>query len=333
MFGGDLQVEGAAEEAALVPVHLGDEDEYAGEIGTQNLHDPIMPGSIERSCRACGRPDPVLVLDLGSQPAADHFPSVGHPGPDPTHPLALRLCAACGLAQLDRDDTDAEEPRAVEPAALRLQAAAAVAELAAAGCLTEGATAAEFGSPHGGSWQQLLAGHGVQAVGTEPADLVLDCFGMMHEADQAAAVQARADRLAPAGTLLLQFHSIAAILRQGQWNALRHGHFAYYSLTTLIPLLATAGLRVRRAWEFDLYGGTVLIAADRTPAADRRTSPADDNPSAGGLPTTTPLPTAPPTTPCPASWPTKRPWGSPIPSDCAPCRSRPTWTPAGCTGS
>ncbi len=77
--------------------------------------------------------------------------------------------------------------------------------------------------------------------------MIIDCFGMMHAADQAAAVAERAARLAPGGTLLLQFHSLAAIVRQGQWNALRHGHYAYYSATALSAMLAAAGLRpVRR---------------------------------------------------------------------------------------
>jgi hypothetical protein len=61
--------------------------------------------------------------------------------------------------------------------------------------------------------------------------------------------------------LLLQFHSLITILSQGQWNALRHGHFAYYSLTALIRLLDAAGMSVATAWEFHLYGGTVLVAA------------------------------------------------------------------------
>ena len=42
---------------------------------------------------------------------------------------------------------------------------------------------------------------------------------------------------------------------------LRHGHFAFYSLTTLMCLLSAVGMRVVTAWEFDLYGGTVLVAA------------------------------------------------------------------------
>jgi len=49
--------------------------------------------------------------------------------------------------------------------------------------------------------------------------------------------------------------TIETIVEQGQWNALRHGHFAYYSLTALMYLLSTVGMRVATAWEFDLYGG------------------------------------------------------------------------------
>jgi hypothetical protein len=61
--------------------------------------------------------------------------------------------------------------------------------------------------------------------------------------------------------LLLQYHSIVTIVQQGQWNALRHGHFAYYSLTTLMRCLGAVGMSVVKAWTFDLYGGTVLLAA------------------------------------------------------------------------
>ena len=32
----------------------------------------------------------------------------------------------------------------------------------------------------------------------------------------------------------MQFHTVAAIVRSGFWNALRHGHFAYYSTPVLV---------------------------------------------------------------------------------------------------
>jgi len=218
----------------------------------------------ENACRACRGRTGDLVLDLGLQPACDYFPSRDEPGPDPAYPLQMWLCADCGLAQLAADPTTPEEARGTEPAALTAQAADAVSRVAAAGLLAGRATAAEYGSPHGGSWLGLLAARGLTPVaGDQPADVVVDCFGMMHARAQAAALTSRAARMKDGGMLLLQYHSLSAIVRQGQWNALRHGHYAYYSTTALVTMLAAAGLRARTAWSFDLYGGTVLLAAHR----------------------------------------------------------------------
>ncbi len=213
-------------------------------------------------CRACRSAAGHVVLDLGSQPACDYFPPCDDPGPDPVYPLQMWLCSGCGLAQLLDDPTVPEEPRGTEPAALVAQAADAVHRVAAAGLLPDGARVAEYGSPHGGSWLGLLADWGLKPVDdAAPAEVILDCFGMMHAADQAAALAERAARLAPGGVLLLQYHSLDTIIRLGQWNALRHGHYAYYSTTALSAMLGAVGFVPRQAWRFDLYGGTVLLAA------------------------------------------------------------------------
>ncbi|NUP29157.1 MAG: transferase [Nocardia sp.] len=203
----------------------------------------------------------VAVLDLGAMPAADHFPPADtdpHPG-EAAHPLAMVMCRSCGLAQLAHDDTVTAEPRGVEPRALREQAADAVRRVSGAGLL-RGRTVREFASPHGGSWLELLADRGFTVTGG-PADVVLDSFGLMHERDQAAAVAGRAAAVAPGGVLLLQYQPLHTIVTQSQWNALRHGHFAYYSLRVLRDMLATAGMSVVTVWDFELYGGTVLLAA------------------------------------------------------------------------
>jgi hypothetical protein len=216
------------------------------------------------SCRACGQPAGHLVLDLGEQPACDFFPPFGDPGPDPVYPLQMWLCSSCGLAQLLADPTVPEEPRGAEPAALVAQAADAVARVTKAGLLPERGVVAEYGSPHGGSWLSLLTSRGLVPAGDgRQADVILDCFGLMHAADQRAALAERAARTAPGGVLLLQYHSLNTIVRRGQWNALRHGHFAYYSTTALTAMLAEVGFSPVTAWRFDLYGGTVLLAAGR----------------------------------------------------------------------
>ena len=77
--------------------------------------------------------------------------------------------------------------------------------------------------------------------------------------------------------LLLQYHALDTIIRYGQWNALRHGHYAYYSATALAAMLAAQGFSARRAWQFNLYGGTVLLAASRD--ADTGVTPDGSVPS------------------------------------------------------
>jgi hypothetical protein len=213
------------------------------------------------ACRGCGKTELSRVLDLGKVPAADYFPLVTDSvrADEASHKLAMDVCDLCGLAQLADDDTTADEPRGVEPQALKAQAEDAVDRVATAGWLT-GTTVMEFGSPHGGSWIPLLTKRGFEVVDSQ-ADVVLDCFGIMHEPDQRGAFERRARVTHPGGTLLLQYHSIMTIVTQRQWNALRHGHFAYYSLTTLRRLLGDVGMSIAAAWEFDLYGGSVLLAA------------------------------------------------------------------------
>jgi len=213
------------------------------------------------ACRGCGMPDLQRVLDLGRVPAADDFPRITDSVRDDeaSHFLAMDMCTVCGLAQLADDDTTTAEPRGIEPQALKDQAAEAVRRVHESGRL-QGRTVREYGSPHGGTWLPLLAEHGF-TVHDDPADIVIDSFGIMHDPNQRAAFTERAAATAPDGLLLLQFHSLATIVRLAQWNALRHGHFAYYSASALVRLLDDAGMRAVDAWTFDLYGGTVLLAA------------------------------------------------------------------------
>lgn len=218
----------------------------------------------EIACRFCRSTSGDVVLDAGRQPAADSFPLVTDLRPDPTHPLRMWLCAACHLAQLVEDPTTPEEARGLEPQALLDQAADAVSRVAKAGLFEPGQVVAEYSSPHGGSWLDLLTTAGLRAAAPEErVDVLVDNIGMMHDADQAAGLAVRSDRLHDDGVLLFQFHSLASIVGEGQWNALRHGHYAYYSTPTLVRMLETVDLHVTTAFWFPLYGGTVLLAASR----------------------------------------------------------------------
>jgi hypothetical protein len=101
------------------------------------------------------------------------------------------------------------------------------------------------------------------AADRSPVDVVVDGFGLTHNIDQAAALAERTRRLAPGGLLLLQYQSLAGILRSGQWNVVRHGHYAYHSTEALLAMLGVVGFGAVHAWQFDLYGGTVVLAARR----------------------------------------------------------------------
>jgi hypothetical protein len=221
------------------------------------------------TCRFCRSTDGEIVLDAGLQPASDNFPAGSDPGPDPVHPLRMWLCERCHLAQLVEDPTVAEEPRGQEPEALVRQAEEAVAAMAAADLIGPGRTVIEYGSPHGGSWLEILARHGVEeGAPGEQVDVLVDNIGMMHDADQAAGLAERIGKLKPDGVLVFEFHSLAAIVAGGQWNALRHGHYAYYSIPALAGMLESVGWGVTTARWYPLYGGTVLLVARRNGRPD-----------------------------------------------------------------
>jgi SAM-dependent methyltransferase len=215
------------------------------------------------ACRFCRRTDGTVVLDLGEQPSSELFPAADDPGPDALLPLRMWLCTGCGLAQLVGADDVTEEPLGTEPAALARQRADAVARLVAGGVLPGRGTVAEYPSPHGGTWLPDLVARGLTpAAPGERADVVVDgCFGLMHARDQRAALAERAARVRDGGLLLLQYHCLGAIVEGRQWNALRHGHFAYYSTPAMVGMLAEVGLGATAAHRFPLYGGTVLLAA------------------------------------------------------------------------
>ena len=237
-------------------------DDAVPKVGRPSSRDEVEVA--RHTCRSCSGRSGHLVLDLGHQPACDHFPAFHGGEADPTYPLQMWLCSTCGLAQLTGEPIAAEEPLGAEPDALVAQAADGVQRLAAAGWFSGRSGVVEFASPHGGSWLGLLADRGLSAVVDGGAgDIVIDSFGMMHAPDQAAALAERIARVGPGGVLLIQYHSLETIMRLGQWNALRHGHFAYYSTTALVGMLEANGFRPLTAWCFELYGGTILLVASR----------------------------------------------------------------------
>ncbi len=211
--------------------------------------------------RWSGAPGGVVVLDLGEQPASDLFPRPTDPTPDPRYPLRMVFSPVSGLLQLEDDPTTPEEVMGVEPAALVRQAELCVADAAASGLIVPGSRVLHYPSPHGGSWHRQLEPFGLIEVTDGEAELIVDVHGMMHAADQRAAFLERRAHLADDGVILLMIHNASAIVREGMWNALKNGHFAYYTTPALVGMAEEIDLVAIGAWSYPLYNnGTTMLA-------------------------------------------------------------------------
>jgi hypothetical protein len=236
-------------------------------------------------CRGCAAVDVVPVVDLGEQPCADLFPVADAPGPDPRWPLALWLCRDCTLVQLGPVEAQmAEEPLAVESATSRLHAEASVKEILRDYPELLGGTVSEFGSPHGGSWLDHLQAEGSRVAGEgERADLVIDVHGIVHEPQYGDSLKLRAERLAPGGLLVMEFHHLLPLFVGNQFDTIRHGHWAYVSLRALQNLAARHGLAVESVRQVEMYGGSLMVmlrhmadTADTADMADAKPDPSVD---------------------------------------------------------
>jgi hypothetical protein len=174
------------------------------------------------------------------------------------------MSSVSGLLQLEDDTTTPEEIMGVEPAAVVRQAEASVVDAKMAGFITEGARVLSFASPHGGGWERQLSPYAVKWMSSGPADLIIDVHGMMHAPDQKAAFLERLGHLSPDGVLLMVIFDATAIVRNGMWNALRNGHYAYYTAPVLVSMASEIGLVAVGAWTYPLYNnGTTMLAFAR----------------------------------------------------------------------
>lgn len=212
-------------------------------------------------CRGCGSELVRRVVDLGRQPAADHFPPAAGPVDDPRWPLELWFCLSCSLVQLGPiEPLLPEPPLAVESATSRAHAERSVRRLLREHPELACATVAEFASHHGGSWLPALVAAGCrEAAPGERAELVVDVHAMAHEPDVAGSLARRAERLAPRGCLLLEFHHLLPLVAGRQFDTVRHGHWSYFSLRALRRLATPLGLGVASATEVPVFGGSLQV--------------------------------------------------------------------------
>ena len=222
------------------------------------------------------------------------FPRPEDPTPDPLWPLLVYLCDACALLQLGRGAPPEEEEAGLAGLArlshdISEHSASLAAEIAG---IAGGGRVLELAS-HGNYLAPDLAEHGIrpliveasealaaaleadghqvlratldpavarELVGADgPFDVVVDSFLLPHLLDPDAFVAALDVLLAPGGTIVLEINHLLPIVEERQFDAFRHGHFAYLSLTALQPLLARHALVAVGAAQFEAYGGTLRV--------------------------------------------------------------------------
>ncbi len=212
-------------------------------------------------CRGCGSSEVERAVDLGPQPGADYFPPESTPGDDPRWPLELWVCRGCTLVQLGPVEPQLPEPPlAVESATSLAHAETSVRDLLHDHPELSGATVVEFDSHHGGSWLQHLEAAGCRPVaGGERAQFVVDVHGLAHEPAIGRCLAARADRLAPGGLLVLEFHHLLPLLVENQFDTVRHGHWSYLSLGAVSRLAEPLGLAVTSVRQVPLFGGSLQV--------------------------------------------------------------------------
>jgi hypothetical protein len=222
--------------------------------------------SVANECRGCGGADLTRVLDLGPQTAADYFPPASSPGDDPRWPLELWFCRGCTLVQLGPVEPLLPEPvLAVESATSVEHARSSVAELVGEYPELAGATVAEYDSHHGGSWLDHLRAAGCRTVADdERAHLVVDVHGIAHEPAIGVSLARRAERLAPGGLMVLEFHHVLPLLVEAQFDTVRHGHWSYLSVGALSRLAAPLGLAVTSVRQVPLFGGSLRVTLRHT---------------------------------------------------------------------
>ena len=269
-------------------------------------------------CRACDG-GLTLAIDLGAHPVGGWFP-LADEGPGRRLPLRLAICERCGLSQLlDPSPAEADEPDAPSPlssATMSGHARGFVDDLIARGLATESSRILSLAS-HGGHLQPFLAERGRAAtilegsparavrLSTGPArvvagaldddalptgleagsfDLVVDSYLLAHLEHPRLALARLGEVLAPGGTLVVEFDHLLATVEGRQWDAIRHGHHAYLSLTWLARALAELGIDVVDVSQQPVYGGALRVFA-RSGSGSRESAVQDmlDRESAAAL--------------------------------------------------
>jgi hypothetical protein len=266
----------------------------------------------EHRCRGCGEPGVQVVIDLGDQPLASAYPLLDDEATEPRWPLRAGLCRRCMLVQLLGDvPLEPQEPGtapAAQSSTMRQHGRGFVDEaLALRG--EHGGPIVEVAS-HGGHLQPFFRERGVDTLILEgwpaladhleatgatvhrrplgvasatdvlerlgPAAVVVDNYLLSHTEDPTDLVAGIAQVLEDDGLAVFEFDHLLPIVVGGQFDAIRHGHFTYWSLHAFRDLLGRFGVELRSVTRQPVYGGALRVVAGPAGGEDPPAGPGID---------------------------------------------------------
>lgn len=255
-------------------------------------------GPAGTACRICGGSTRV-VLDLGKTPLANAFPS-NRDENLPTFPLALEACV-CGNLQLGTC-VDPEVLYAnylyVTPDSTMLTAhyRTLAGALRERGMLAADSAVLEIGS-NVGTFLAFLAPSVASVIGVDPAenicelaraagvptvcaffdlasaraavaasrapDVIFARHCMAHNEQPYTMLEAAAEVLAPAGTIVIENAYGVQTIEGGEFDQIYHEHMFYFTVHAVSFMLERVGLRLVDVLPAPIHGGSLVFMARR----------------------------------------------------------------------
>ncbi len=253
------------------------------------------------TCRSCGAPLTLTLVDLGLSPLANSYvPPDRADSADPVYPLHARVCQSCWLVQVDDAVPEAEIFNSHYAyfssfsdswlRHCRAYAGRMTRELA----LGPDSLVIEIASNDGYLLQYFVQA-GVPVLGIEPSgntaaeaekkgvptlveffteslarrlrdegkrpDLICSANVLAHVPDINDFVKGVATLLSGDAVYTVEFPHLLNLIRQVQFDTIYHEHYSYLSLLAVEKIFARAGLRVFDVEELPTHGGSLRVHA------------------------------------------------------------------------
>jgi SAM-dependent methyltransferase len=251
------------------------------------------------ACGGCGAADLHALFDLGDLPAVNRFPAMAAADAEPLYPVAVGWCRRCCLVQLTTTIDPAAIFRTYQHASAASSSNAkhlsGLARLLVARYGVDARSRIfEVGS-NDGTLLAALVGRAGSVLGVDPAanlagmarargvesisdfltetraaaiarehgrfDLVIAVNVVAHTRAVGGLLRAIKSVLAPAGTFVMEAVDVSRTLLEGEFDTVYHEHVYCFSLTSLVPLLAGAGLTIVDVERLPTQGGSFRVHA------------------------------------------------------------------------